>query len=169
MSAARQILKNFQLFVDGRGYAGNCEEFQPPELAIATEDFRSGGMDAPIKLDMGMEALEATFKLSEFSEDVLKQFGIVNGGNVPLVVRGALQDLDGTVKPTAFWMRGSITNVAPDAMAPGSKPSIQFTVSLTYYRHEINGTKVHEIDIPNMVRMVNGVDVLAQTRAAIGM
>lgn len=55
--AARDILKNFNLFVDGRGYAGNVSEYTPPNLAVQTEDHRAGGMDAPIALDMGMEGL----------------------------------------------------------------------------------------------------------------
>ena len=32
-----KILKNFNLFVDGRGYAGRAEEVSPPKLSIKTE------------------------------------------------------------------------------------------------------------------------------------
>ena len=49
------ILKNMSLFVDGRGYAGNVDELNLPKLALKTEEFRGGGMDAPIEIDMGME------------------------------------------------------------------------------------------------------------------
>ena len=54
-----KILKNFNLFVDGRGYAGKAEEVTPPKLTIKTEEFRGGGMDVPAAVDMGMEKLEA--------------------------------------------------------------------------------------------------------------
>lgn len=46
-----KVLKNFSLFVDGRGYAGKAEEVTPPKLTIKTEEFRGGGMDAPIDID----------------------------------------------------------------------------------------------------------------------
>lgn len=39
-----KILKNFNLFVDGRGYAGKAEEVTPPKLSLKTQEF--GGMDA---------------------------------------------------------------------------------------------------------------------------
>ena len=47
-----KILKNFNLFVDGRGYAGRTEEVTPPKLTIKTEELRAGGMDAPISIDL---------------------------------------------------------------------------------------------------------------------
>ena len=31
-----KILKNFNLFVDGRGYAGKADEVTPPKLTIKT-------------------------------------------------------------------------------------------------------------------------------------
>ena len=58
-----KILKNFNLFIDGRGYVGKCEEVNPPKLSIKSEEYKAGGMDAPIAIDMGMEKLEASFTL----------------------------------------------------------------------------------------------------------
>ena len=29
-----KILKNFNLFIDGRGYVGKCDEVNPPKLSI---------------------------------------------------------------------------------------------------------------------------------------
>ena len=52
-----KILKNFNLFIDGRGYAGKCDEVNPPKLNIKSEEYRAGGLDAPIPIDMGMEKL----------------------------------------------------------------------------------------------------------------
>ncbi len=54
-----KILRNFNVFVDGRGYAGKIEEITLPKLTIKTEEYRAGGMDIPISIDMGMEKLEA--------------------------------------------------------------------------------------------------------------
>ncbi|GHT98386.1 hypothetical protein FACS1894126_3800 [Alphaproteobacteria bacterium] len=54
-----KILKNFNVFVDGRGYAGRVEEVSLPKLSLKTDEFLAGGMDAPIEIDLGMEKLEA--------------------------------------------------------------------------------------------------------------
>jgi len=48
-----KILKNFNVFVDGRGYAGKIDEITLPKLTIKTEEYRAGGM--------GMEKLEADY------------------------------------------------------------------------------------------------------------
>ncbi len=70
------ILKNMALFVDGRGYAGNVEELTLPKLTMKTEEFRGGGMDAPIEVEMGMEKLECEFTLTRFDKEALKLFGL---------------------------------------------------------------------------------------------
>ena len=59
-----KILKNFNAFVDGRGYAGRIDEISLPKLSIKTEEHRAGGMDIPVAIDMGMEKLEAELTFS---------------------------------------------------------------------------------------------------------
>lgn len=167
--AARDVLKNLNLFVDGRGFAGQIDEYNAPDLAIQTEDYRGGGMDAPVALDMGMEALETSFSLIEYSADVLALFGVAEGQQVPFTARGALESYDGTVKPVVHAMRGRITRIARGTWGPGQKPSLTITMRLDYYREEHNGVTLHEIDVVNMTRIVNGVDRLAAHRAALGL
>ncbi|RKR02584.1 hypothetical protein C7446_2302 [Kushneria sinocarnis] len=166
--AARDIIKNMTISVDGRGYAGNVDEYTPPQLTLATEDYRGGGMDAPITLDMGMEALETSFVLSAYDADVLRQFGVAEGNQVPFVGRGALESYDGTVRATKHVMRGKITGVDRGTWTPGSKPTMTVTMRLDYYREEHSGETIHEIDVVNMVRTVNGTDRLAEIRDALG-
>ena len=40
-----RVLKNMNLFVDGRGYAGRIDEIQLPKLTLKTEEHRAIGMD----------------------------------------------------------------------------------------------------------------------------
>jgi P2 family phage contractile tail tube protein len=42
------------------------------------------------------------------------------------------------------------------------------TMRLDYYKEEHDGVLVHEIDVINMVRTVDGTDLLADMRAALG-
>ena len=43
-----RVLKNMNLFVDGRGYAGRVDEIELPKLTLKTEEHRAGGMDVPV-------------------------------------------------------------------------------------------------------------------------
>lgn len=169
MSAASDILKNFNLFVDGRGYAGQVDELQLPALAIVGEEFRAGGMDAPIDIDMGMEKLEATFSLSGSDKSALARFGLSGGQVTQVTARGALESADGTATGVVAQMRGKIMRVEPGAWQAGQKSAWSFTLSLQYYRYEQGGEVIHEIDVLNMIRVINGVDQLAAQRANIGL
>jgi uncharacterized protein len=53
-------------------------------------------------------------------------------------------------------------------LTPGSKATLDASLSLTYYKLEHGGRVVQEIDVLNMIHVVNGVDRLAAQRAALG-
>jgi hypothetical protein len=166
--AARDILRNFNLFVDGRGYAGNVSEYSAPPLAVQTEDFRAGGMDAPIALDMGMEGLEASFVLTAYDFDVLTLWGVAEGESVNFTARGAVESYDGTVKASVHRLRGKITRIERGTWSPGQMAPLTVTVRCDFFSEELDGREIHNIDVLNMTRVINGVDQLAARRAAIG-
>jgi len=161
-----KILKNFNLFIDGRGYVGKCEEVNPPKLNIKTEEFRAGGMDSPVMVDMGVEKIEASFTLLEYDKDVLKQFGLVSGNAVAVTIRGALQD-DTTVSPI-IKLRGMYTEMDMGKISAGEKGTLQCTIACRYYSLEIDGQQLIEIDIDNMTRKIGGQDKLVDVRKALG-
>lgn len=166
--AIPRILKNFNLFVDGRGQAGKVDELELPTLTLATEEHRGGGMDAPAQIDMGMEAMSATFTLAEYDEKVIALFGLAAGSAVQLTARGALVDNFGVVTPVVVNLRGVITEFEPGAWQAGEKATAKFTLGVRYYRYDSNGQTIILIDVENMIRIIGGVDQLALIRAAIG-
>lgn len=168
MAPASDILKNFNLFVDGRGYAGNVDELTPPTLAITMDDYRGGGMDTSVEVDMGMEKLETSFSMSKQDADILKALGGVAGATIPLTARGALQSLDGSVTPVVLRMRGKIRSIDPGTWKAGEKATMAVSVGLTYYEREQGGETLCKIDVLNRIREIGGVDQLAEIRAAMG-
>jgi hypothetical protein len=163
------ILKNMNLFVDGRGQAGDIEEITLPKLTSKTEEFRNGGMDAPIEVEMGMEKLEADFTLTKFSKEVLSLWGLATGNIKPLTIRGSLSSEDGTETGVIINLRGMIKEVDMGSWKPGDKSVTKFAVALRYYKLTVGGQVIHEIDVPNMIRIIGGVDQLATTRANLGL
>lgn len=167
--AAEDILKYLNLTVDGRGYAGKIEEYNAPDLTLTTEDFRAGGMDAPIDIEMGMEKLTCSFVLTSYDADVLALWGVKKGGGVQFTARGSLESLDGSNKAVIHNMTGTVLSVARGTWGSGNKPSLTITLTLTFYRETHDGRVLHEIDVPNMIRVVDGTDQLAEHRANIGL
>lgn len=160
---------NFNLFVDGTTFAGVATSVTPPKLKIKTDDHRGGGMDAPIKMDMGMEALEASFALSSMRVEVLKFFGLADGEAFNSVFRGAWRDQRGKTKSTIMTLRGMLSESDSGDWKPGEKVDAKYTASLSYYKLEVDGQTIHEIDVIAGVRMINGVDQLKDVRQALGM
>ena len=99
---------------------------------------------------------------------MLALFGVAEGSVVPFVAREALESFDGTVKAVVHTMRGKITEIDPGTSKAGEAPALKISMTLEYYKLTHNAIIVHEIDVPNMVRIVNGVDVLEAFRLALG-
>jgi uncharacterized protein len=165
--AARDVRKNFTAFVDGRGYAGQVEEFNAPKLMLKTEEFRAGGMDAPIDISMGMEKLTADFSLKAYDANILALFGLSEGKLVPFVLREVLESYEGATKAVVHTMRGKVTGIDPGTSKGGEQPSLKIDISVSYYKLVHDGSTIHEIDVENMVRIVNGSDQLAAYRQAL--
>ena len=162
------ILKNVNMFVDGRGFAGQVMEVNLPKLTVKMEEHRDGGMDAPAEIDMGLEKLECDFSTSNIDAGLLRSWGLAPGSLVPITFRGALESEDGAVTPVAASVRGNVKEVDYGTWKPGEKVPLKCAMAVRYYKFEHGGELIHEIDVDNMVRIVNGVDRLAEQRAALG-
>ena len=160
-------LRNFNIMIDGLGFAGRADEVQLPELSITTDSHRAGGMDAPVDVDLGMEAMELSVTISDYDESVISGFGLLGNG-IPITLRGAIQRQGEAAQAVVVRCLASLKRRAPGSFAVGSKHTTSLTYSLRRYSEIVNGTEYVNIDVENMVRVINGVDQLASQRAAIG-
>ena len=161
-------LKNCTLFVDGRGYAGRIKTITLPKLTVKTEEFRGGGMDAPLEIDMGMEKLEFSATLSSVDPDLLKVWGLTVGGSPSITVRGALESEFGASARVEARLAGKIVEIDQGDWTPGETAELKFRQTLVRYEYRHQGEVIHKIDVQNMIRMIDGVDRLAEQRAALG-
>lgn len=168
MAGPRDVRKNINLFVDGRGQAGQIDEFNQPKLTLKTEEYQGGGMYGPLELTMGHEKLETDFTLISYDANVLRSFGVVEGQQIQLTARQALESWDGSTSALVHNMRGKIKGIDPGTSKAGEKPSTKITMALSYYKEVHAGRVVHEIDVENMVFIKDGVDVLEAMRNALG-
>ncbi|NAW56620.1 MULTISPECIES: phage major tail tube protein [unclassified Vibrio] len=161
--------KYFGLYIDGRDKVGDVIDYTAPVLEVQTEDFRAGGMDMATPMDMGMAPMEAGWSMGEDPE-VLALFGIKKDGKkIAVFVRSAIEDDEtGRVRPVVEELRGKLTKVDPGTKSGGAFNANSYTMKLSYYRYEVNDEIIHEIDPPNLVRVINGVDQLAEYRRALG-
>jgi len=162
-----KVLKNFNLFVDGRGYAGKCDEITPPKLTLKVDEHRAGGMDVPVELDMGMEKLNMEATLAEYVAEVISLFGLTTSGVKALTLRGALEGDEGVV-PVVINIRATVKEIDLGTWKAGEKAAKKLQFACRYFKYTQDGTELVEIDVENMIRKINGVDQLEAQRKALG-
>lgn len=162
-------LKNLNLFGDGESYIGQVLEVKLPTLTRSMEDYRGGGMNGPVKIDNGQEAIELESKFGGLMRSILLQYGVTRHDGVQLRFAGAYQrDDTGAVDSVEIVVRGRHMEIDPGTAKAGDDTEFTVKTACTYYKLSINGVTILEIDLVNMIEIVGGVDRLAEQRRAIG-
>ncbi|GIX31362.1 MAG: bacteriophage protein [Porticoccaceae bacterium] len=166
--AIQHILTNLNAFVAGKGYLGRVTEFTPPKLSPVVREYKAGGMSAEVAIPMGaVEKLECDFTLTGYDPDLFREFAVVPGRLVPLRFTGAMVDYDGTTRPIEITLR-AVLAFEPDAWKPAEASDLKISAMCHYYKLDIEGRTLHEIDPVNLVAIIDGTDQLAELRAALG-
>jgi P2 family phage contractile tail tube protein len=162
-------LKNFNVFYNGESYIGEATEVELPKLTRKTEDYRAGGMNGEVAIDLGMEKMEMTHTYGGIMREVFREFGITKVDGVLMRFAGAYQrDDTEEVDAVEIVCRGRHTEIEPGSAKAGDNTEFKVTSALSYYKLTINGTTEVEIDFVNFVEIVGGKDRLAEQRKALG-
>lgn len=168
MAGLPRKLKNMNLFNDGNSYLGEVGSVTLPVLGRSFEDWRGGGMNAPVKSDQGMNGLEMEWTIGGLDLVAIRQFGTPTVDGVGLRFAGAYQrENTGAVDAVEVVVRGRHEEIDMGEQKPGEDSEQKVKSALSYYKLTVNGRVEVEIDILNMIEIVDGVDRLAAQRAAI--
>ncbi|MDO3621799.1 phage major tail tube protein [Ralstonia pseudosolanacearum] len=168
--ALPRILKHFNVFADGVVHTGECEEINLPKLARKLEEYRAGGMNGAIQIDMGNEKLELETTYGGPMREILKQYGTTAVDGAMIRFAGAYQHEDTKeVDAVEIVVRGRHTEIDFGTAKAGAKAPFKVKSSLTYYKMTVNGEVWCELDFVNFIEIVFGVDRLAAQRRAIGL
>jgi P2 family phage contractile tail tube protein len=164
-----QMLFNTNLFVDGISMAGDVPELSLPKVSVKVEAYRGGGMDAEIDMDVGIEKLEASFSTNGVRKDAMKFVGLSDGNAFSASFRGSFKGQKGEFTGVTATIRGMLKEVDPGSWKPGDKAEFKYSIAVTYYKLEIDGSVMYELDPVNSVRVINGVDQLIEMRNQLGL
>jgi hypothetical protein len=164
-------LKNMNLFNDANSYLGVAKSVTLPALGRKMEAYRGGGMNGPVKADLGFsdDGIQVEWTLGGLDLTVLKQFGATKADGVPLRWVGAYQQDDtGDVVAVEIVARGRHETIEMGDAAPGEDTEHSITTTCSYYKLIVDGEEVIEIDLLNFIEKVGGVDMLEAQRNALG-
>lgn len=162
-------LKHFATFVDGTNYMGDVPEVTLPTLTRKMEEYRGGGMNGPIDVDLGQEKMEAEIKGAGWLKDLMAHWGAGRHDATMLRFAGAIQSDDSeAVQVVEVVMRGRLAEVDPGSSKAGEMTERTYKYTLSYYKVTVDGEVELEIDLVNLVENVHGEDRLSAVRAALG-
>lgn len=165
-------LKSMNLFVDGDNWQGIAEEITLPKITRKLETYRGAGMQGAVNIRMGLDdgALDSEITLGGIEAKIYKQWGISEVDGVMLRFAGAYQREDtGETNACEIVLRGFLSEIDAGNAKQGENTQVKFSFKSTYYKLIWDGSPLVEIDIINMIEIVDGVDRLAEQRAAIGL
>ncbi|POA42515.1 phage major tail tube protein [Pseudomonas sp. MPR-ANC1] len=164
-----QTLFNTNLFVDGVNFAGDVPSLTLPKLSLKMDEYRGGGMAGPVEMDQGIEKLEASFVTKGVRRESLKFFGLADGTAFNATFRGAFKGLKGATTAVVATLRGRLKEVDLGDWKAGDAAEIKHAIAATYYKLEIDGRLMYEIDMVAGIQIIDGKDQLLEVRAALGL
>ncbi|MBA1289169.1 phage major tail tube protein [Pseudomonas japonica] len=165
-------LKHMNLFNDGHSYVGVCASVTLPKLGRKLEAWRGGGMEGPVKVDLGHsdDGIQVEWTLGGLDLVVLRQFGAVKADGVMLRWAGSYQrDDTGDTSAVELVVRGRHEELDMGEGKPGENTEHKITTACSYYKLTVDGKEEIEIDLLNFLYLVDGKDLLAEHRKNIGL
>lgn len=161
-----RILQNFGIYLDGYGYLGEISEIQLPKLTLKTAEWSAAGMSGVIEVDLGrLEKMETSLKFKGIHTAPINALGM--GNSVPLILRGAIKNADGTIKSLLIELRGLVKEIDYGTLNDEGMGETSVSMTVHYYRLSEDKEDLIEIDPINNVRKINGENTLKDTITAI--
>lgn len=164
-----QVLYNTNLFVDGISFAGDVPSLSLPKLVVKMDEYRGGGMAGPIEMDVGLEKMEASFTTNGVRREAMKFFGLADQTAFNGVYRGSFKGQKGQTTAVVATLRGTLKELDPGDWKAGDKAEFKYSIAVSYYKLEIAGRLIYEIDMVASIRVIDGVDQLASMRSDLGL
>jgi len=167
--ALTNILRNYVVYADGFGKVGDGSECMLPKITGKTEDYLGGGMYTGVKVELAMDPLEASFKLTSFDPQVIKLGNLYYGQEKSFTFRGSVADLSGESSGVIARMRGRIRESDPGSWVVGNKTEMTFTLDVYRYTLTHRDEELIHIDPFLLIYRVGGVNQLENDRVNLGL
>lgn len=164
-------LTNANIYLDGNSLLGRAEEVNLPVIKHKMADHKALGLVGVAEFWAGIDKLEAKIKWNSFYLDAMKKaanpFAASNiQVRSSLEVYGASGRLE--EQPVVCYMTAMYKDFPMGNFKQHDNVELESNLSVTYCKLVINGTEVMEIDVLANIYKVDGVDMLANYRANLG-
>lgn len=150
---------------------GQASEVTCPTITAMMSDYNALGMAGSVEFFNGFDKMEATIKWKYPSNEVKKACADFTK-SVDIMVRSskAVYD-DGGISeevPIAIYLKGMPKQHVGGTFKKNEDTELDSAFAISYYKEEVDGEAIVELDVLNNIYKVNGEDILAKRRENMG-
>lgn len=168
------VVESMNLFVGIDAPASSLHldlsEVKLPSLQEIYQDHHPGGGLFGVEIFMGMQKLEASFKLVGYNPGVMSHFGENAKNRTYYTGRGFLRDkIKGVEVPLKAIINGRLGKVEPDTFKRGDLLHHSYNISeIFHYELWLNDAEKYYMDVATNLWRVDGVAMNASANAILG-
>lgn len=144
--------------------AGKLDELELPAVKVKTQEVTALGIYGTTEIPCGLEKMEAKFKWNAVYPDEWKQESPMKTTRVIVKSNMMVVDANGVKKNSQVTatIGGLFKELPTGSIKPGEKmDSAEHLMAVSYYKLEVDGAQVYEIDVINNIFKQGETDLLA--------
>lgn len=171
MGATVNKLVNANVYVEGKSCQGQAEEVTLPMVKQKMVEHKGLGLISPLQIPSGLDKMEAKIKWAGIYGDVMEKLANPFKKR-QIMVRGNIETYDGTDRVTevpviaTMMATGNEAGLGAVKANEGANPETSLTVY--YYKLEIDGKVIVEVDIHNTIYVAGGEDMVSGFKGNLG-
>lgn len=163
---------NFTCYLNGSNEIAGMVDATLPSIEHLTETISGAGIPGEIESITPGHTSPMSFSIN-FRSLVSKNISLIKPESYAFEIRGALQETNPAthkieIKKLVISLRGYPKKIELGKLAVGKQTDTTGEFTCEYLKVEIDGKISTEIDKMNMVFNIDGKDMLAELRAALG-
>ena len=158
------------IFVNNTSTHGQASEVTPPTLTAVMADSKAMGMAGSLELFNGFDKMETTIKWTYPDSDTQKVFANFRKP-IDLMIRSSKAECEtGEIVevPIVMYVKGYSKTHPAGTFKAKEDTELESSLAVNYYRLEIDGDPIVEVDVMNNIYKVGGEDLLAERRQNLG-
>lgn len=159
------------VYVNNASKHGQASEITAPNISAIMTDYKAMGMVGSLEFFNGFDKLEMTIKWT-YPDNEAQKVCANFLKPMDMMIRSSKAEYDNTgitkEVPIVMYVRG-YSKAHPGGLFKAKEDTeLENTLTVQYYKLEIDGEEIVEIDVINNIYKVGGEDLLAERRQNLG-
>lgn len=160
-------ITNANAYREGNSLIGRLDNIELPAIKSTTEDVKALGLYSTIELPTGLDKLEAKLAWNAMYATDWKAASMVSTQTV--IVKSNMTSRNATGQnsqiPVTATIKGTYKELPSGNIKAGEKADgMEHLMSVTYYKLEIDGVRIYEVDVFNNIFFQADTDILESFR-----